>query len=103
MRHKSIPVETIIELRQRLERLPPRSSARRIVIVETAELYGVSPETVYRSLRQHTLPHSVRRTDCGQPRVMPKPTLLRPKRGHCCFKSKNYQRSRSSSLYSTSN
>jgi hypothetical protein len=29
MRHKSIPIETIIELRQRLERLPPRGSARR--------------------------------------------------------------------------
>jgi hypothetical protein len=77
MRHKNIPIETIIELRQRLERLPLRSSARRALIVETAELYGVSPETVYRSLRQHVLPQSVRRTDCGQPRVMPKPTLLR--------------------------
>lgn len=77
MRHKSIPVETIIELRQRLERLPARGSARRALIVETAELYGVSPETVYRSLRQHVLPQSVRRTDCGQPRVMPKQTLLR--------------------------
>lgn len=77
MRHKNIPLETIIELRQRLERLPHRGSARRALILETAELYGVSPETVYRSLRQHTLPHSVRRTDCGQPRVMPKPTLLR--------------------------
>ena len=77
MRRKSIPVETIIELRQRLERLPPRGSARRTLILEIAELYGVSPETVYRSLRQHVLPHSVRRTDCGQPRVMPKQTLLR--------------------------
>jgi hypothetical protein len=77
MRRKSIPIETMIELRQRLERLPPRSSARRALIVETAELYGVSPETVYRSLRQHVLPQSVRRNDCGQPRVMPKQTLLR--------------------------
>jgi hypothetical protein len=77
MRRKNIPLETIIELRQRLERLPPRGSARRALIKDTAELYGVSPETVYRSLRQHTLPHSVRRTDCGQPRVMPKLTLLR--------------------------
>jgi hypothetical protein len=77
MRRKSIPIETMIELRQRLERLPPRSSARRALIVETAELYGVSPETVYRSLRQHVLPQSLRRTDCGQPRVMPKQTLLR--------------------------
>ena len=77
MRRKSIPIETIIELRNLLERLPTRSSARRALILETAELYGVSPETVYRSLRQHTLPHSVRRTDHGQPRVMPKQTLLR--------------------------
>jgi hypothetical protein len=77
MRHKNIPLLSIIELRQRLERLPTRSSARRVLIVETAELYGVSPETVYRSLRQHTLPHSVRRNDRGQPRVMPKQTLLR--------------------------
>jgi hypothetical protein len=77
MRRKNIPLETMIELRQRLERLPPRSSARRVLIVETADLYGVSPETIYRSLRQHVLPQSMRRTDCGQPRVMPKQTLLR--------------------------
>ena len=77
MRRRSIPIETIIELRQRLERLPNRSSARRTLIKETAELYGVSPETVYRILRQHTLPRSVRRADYGQPRVMPKQTLLR--------------------------
>ena len=77
MRRRSIPRETIIELRQRLERLPNRSSARRTLILETAELYGVSPETVYRTLRQYTLPRSVRRADYGQPRVMPKPTLLR--------------------------
>ncbi len=77
MRRKTIPLESIIELRQRLERLPPRSEARRTLILETAELYGVSAQTVYRKLRQHRLPHSVRRTDYGQPRVMPKPTLLR--------------------------
>ncbi len=77
MRKRSVPVETIIELRQRLERLPIRSSARRILILETAELYGVSPETVYRNLRQYTLPRSARRTDYGQPRVMPKQNLLR--------------------------
>ena len=77
MRRTSIPVETIIELRNLLSRLPVRSSARRALILETAELYGVSPQTVYRTLRQHTLPHSARRADYGQPRVMPKPTLLR--------------------------
>ncbi len=77
MRQKTIPLETIIELRQRLERLPSRSAARRTLIRETAKLYGVSDQTVYRSLRQHRLPRSARRTDYGQPRVMPKPTLLR--------------------------
>ncbi len=77
MRQKTIPIESIIELRQRLERLPTRSSARRTLILETAELYGVSPETVYRNLRQYRLPHAARRTDYGQPRVMPKATLLR--------------------------
>ncbi len=77
MRRKTIPLESIIELRQRLERLPPRSEARRTLILETAELYGVSAQTVYRKLRQHRLPHSARRTDYGQPRVMPKPNLLR--------------------------
>ncbi len=60
-----------------MERLPTRSSARRTLILETAELYGVSSQTVYRLLRQHTLPRSARRTDYGQPRVMPKQNLLR--------------------------
>lgn len=77
MRRKSIPLETIIELRNSLSQLPIRSSARRALILETAELYGVSTQTVYRTLSQHTLPHSVRRADYGQPRVMPKQTLLR--------------------------
>ena len=77
MRKTSIPLETIIELRQRLERWPKRSPERRTLILETAELYGVSPETIYRNLRHHTLPHSVRRTDYGQTRVMPKQDLLR--------------------------
>ena len=77
MRRKSIPIETIIELHQRLERLPKRSSARRTLILEMAKLYDVSPETIYRALRQHTLPRNARRADYGQPRVMPKPNLLR--------------------------
>ena len=77
MRRKSIPIETIIELHQSLDRLPKRSSARRTLILETAKLYDVSPETIYRALRQHTLPRNARRADYGQPRIMPKPNLLR--------------------------
>ncbi len=49
----TIPLETIIELRSLLSRLPNRSSARRSLIQETAELYGVSPQTVYRNLQEH--------------------------------------------------
>ncbi len=73
----TIPLETIIELRSLLSGLPNRSSARRSLILETAELYGVSPETVYRNLRHYNLPRSARRADHGQPRVMPKQDLLR--------------------------
>lgn len=76
MRRKGIPLSYIIELRHRLESLPPRSSARRVLVEETAKLYSVSPETVYRALRQHKLPRAARRSDCGQPQVMEKKTLL---------------------------
>ena len=77
MRKTTIPLETIIELRNLLERCPKRSPQRRALIQDTAELYGVSTETVYRNLRHYTQPRSVRRADYGQPRVMPKPELLR--------------------------
>lgn len=77
MRKTTIPLETIIELRNLLERWPKRSSERRALIKDTAELYGVSTETVYRNLRHYTHPRSVRRADYGQPRVMPKTELLR--------------------------
>ena len=77
MRKTTIPLETIIELRSLLSGLPNRSSERRTLIVETAELYGVSTQTVYRNLQQHNLPRSSRRADYGQPRVMPKAELLR--------------------------
>ncbi len=49
MAKTTIPLETIIELRSLLSGLPNRSSARRALIIETAELYGVSPQTVYRN------------------------------------------------------
>jgi hypothetical protein len=42
MVHKQIPVETLINLRHRLESLPSRCQERRIIIEETAAFYGVS-------------------------------------------------------------
>lgn len=38
MTHGRIPIETLMELRQRLDQLPPRSQERRILIEETAKL-----------------------------------------------------------------
>ncbi len=77
MTRGGIPIETLMELRQRLDQLPPRSKERRILIEETAQLYGVSTITIYRALKKYRTPKSVRRADCGQPRVMPKQTLVR--------------------------
>ena len=77
MKRRGIPVETLMELRNSLDRLPPRSKERRILVEETAELYGVSKVTLYRALKEYITPLSVRRNDYGQPRVMPKRDLLR--------------------------
>jgi len=38
---------------------------------ETAALYGVSETTLYRALREHNRPKSLRRSDRGQPRILP--------------------------------
>lgn len=70
MHKKGIPSEALLELRRRLEQLSPRSDFRPQLIEETAQLYGVSKGTVYRSLRSQTKPKEARRADCGQPRVM---------------------------------
>ena len=77
MKRRGIPIETLMELRNSLDRLPPRSKERRILVEETAELYGVSKVTLYRALKEYITPKSVRRNDYGQPRVMPKQELLR--------------------------
>ncbi len=77
MRRRGIPIETLMELRNSLDRLPARSQERRILVEETAELYGVSKVTIYRALKEYVTPKSVRRNDYGQPRVMPEQTLLR--------------------------
>jgi transposase len=38
---------------------------------ETAKLYGVSEQTLYRALRERTRPKVLRRTDRGAPRILP--------------------------------
>ena len=77
MATRRIPSETLIELHQRLGQLPSRSTERRALVQETAQLYGVSEYTIYRALRERASLRSPRRADCGQPRVMPRVTLER--------------------------
>lgn len=75
MKQKQVPAEALMTLRQRLSLLPPRSPERRQVLRDTAQLYGVSIDTVYRALRERLRPRALRRADHGQPRVMPREQL----------------------------
>jgi hypothetical protein len=71
MAHKQIPVEALINLRHRLDGLPSRCRERRMIIAETAALYGVSTDTLYRALRNAARPNSINRADNGVPRKLP--------------------------------
>jgi predicted DNA-binding transcriptional regulator AlpA len=77
MPKKQIPIDAIVDLRRRLEQLPPRSPSRRVLVQEIAQMYGISEDTVYRTLREGNVVRSVRRVDCDIPRVIPKAGLER--------------------------
>src|SRR5215831_8896306 len=78
MPQHAIPAEAVMDLRRRLATLPPRSPERRRLMHETARLYGVSEQTLYRVLRQQSKPRVVtRRMDHGVPRVLPQGDLTR--------------------------
>ena len=77
MPKKQIPIDAIVDLRRRLDQLPPRSPSRRVLVQEIAQLYGISEDTVYRTLREGNVVRPVRRVDCDVPRVIPKATLER--------------------------
>ena len=77
MAGKRIPSEALLDLRRRLDALPSRSGQRRILMEETAHLYGVSKDTLYRALREYGKPTATRRIDQGKPRIMAKETLER--------------------------
>nr|WP_141107051.1 DDE-type integrase/transposase/recombinase [Herbaspirillum aquaticum] len=70
-------VESLLQLRQRLDRLPHKSSERAAQVRAMSELYGISTSTVYRALTEFLKPRVVHRADHGKPRVLPKLELER--------------------------
>src|SRR6202047_2921465 len=71
MPKKQLVAEALIDLHRRLTALPTRSHERRMIMQETANLYGVSEQTLYRALAQRARPRALRRSDRGTPRVLP--------------------------------
>ena len=76
-RHKQIPYDSLLQLRQRLDRLPRKSSERTNQITAVAMLYGISVATVYRALSGINRPHAAHRADHGKPRLLPQAELER--------------------------
>ena len=76
-RKARIPSETLLGLRGRLSSLPARSPERRSAVGRVAELFGVSPATVYRALKELSRPKAMRRADRGQPRAFQPDELTR--------------------------
>lgn len=77
MKPKQVPAEALVDLRRRLQSFSPRSTQRRVLMQECAELYGISESTLYRALRTLARPKSLRRADCGSPRVISKRQMVR--------------------------
>ncbi|EMZ56347.1 hypothetical protein HMPREF1223_09104 [Pseudomonas aeruginosa str. Stone 130] len=69
-RRKAIPVDSLLQRRQRLDHLPKKSPERARQVALVAELYGVSSSTVYRALvllhrpRQPTAPTRASPASC---------------------------------------
>lgn len=70
MPRQQISASALVSLRQRLDLLPTRCPERKLIICETANLYGISTDTLYRLLREQSRPKSLRRADRGQPRKL---------------------------------
>jgi hypothetical protein len=76
-KRRVIPVDSLLQLRQRLDRLPHKSPERATQVTAVAELYGISTATVYRALQILQKPHAAHRSDYGKPRLLPKIELER--------------------------
>ncbi len=67
---KSLPVESLLQLKRRFDVLSPRNAERKEVVRSMANLFGVSEATIYRALRDLSKPKAVTRADSGRPRKM---------------------------------
>lgn len=70
-KRKSLPAESLLQLKRRLDSLPLRHGERKEQVTSMADLYGVSPATIYRALRELQKPKPTSRADYGRPRKMP--------------------------------
>ena len=69
---KTIPLDALIILHNRLMALTQRHSERRLIVAEAAQFYGVSTTTVYRALYKHNKPEGAYRSDYNNPRNISK-------------------------------
>ena len=70
MAQKTIPEERLIELQHAISVFSARSVEKKHIIENFASLYGVSPNTVYRCLRDLKRPKALHRQDAGIPRKL---------------------------------
>lgn len=70
MAKQRVPLESLVDLRTRLDALPKRSKIRAQLVEEMAAFYGVSTSTVHRMLRERSRIKSVARADYDHPRVV---------------------------------
>lgn len=70
MRRKTIPVDSLLQLRQRLDHFPKKSQERRIQVEAMADLYGISSATIYRALSSLSRLRNTHRADRGKTRVL---------------------------------
>lgn len=75
MAKKQIPEDRLIELQNKISLFSARSLDKKRIVRDFADLYGVSTNTVYRSLRDIRKPRPIRRSDAGNPRRINKKEL----------------------------
>ncbi|WP_119328159.1 hypothetical protein [Cysteiniphilum halobium] len=74
---KKIPLEVLFKLDQQLMHLPNNGKARRALISDTAAVFNISEDSVYRQLRALNLHQCERKTrsDKGSSRILPEKEL----------------------------